>query len=85
MISIRQNNFGLDYRQPSVRKYLPTRVVVVVKWSVCLSSSQTIRVRKSLKATTVFLKKMCLKRTKINKNEAGVDPFFKNYLPTTSS
>ena len=54
--------------------------VVVVKWSACSPSTlrlrSTIRVRIPL-TTIVFLLNLCLKRTKINKIEAGVGPFFK--------
>ena len=49
--------------------------VAVVKWSACSPSTPTIRVRIPL-TPTVFLYKLCLKRTKINKKEAGVGPFF---------
>ena len=44
--------------------------VVVVKWSACSPSLPTIRVRIPLKPT-IFSVKLCLKRTKINKKEAG--------------
>ena len=40
--------------------------VVVVKWSACLPSIPTIRVRIPLKPK-VFLENLCLKGTKINK------------------
>ena len=44
--------------------------MVVVKWSVCSPSTPSIRVRISLKPTVLSVK-LCLKRTKINKKEAG--------------
>ena len=50
--------------------------VVVVKWSACLPSSPTIRVRIPLKSI-IFLEKLLLKRTKINKKESGVGPILK--------
>ena len=49
----------------------------VVKWSACLPSTPTIRVRIPLKPK-VFSIILCLKRTKINKKEAGVGPLFNN-------
>ena len=44
--------------------------MVVVKWSVCSPSTPSIRVRIPLKPTVLSVK-LCLKRTKINKKEAG--------------
>ena len=56
------------------------RIVVVVKWSACSPSTPKIRVCIPLKPT-VFSVILCLKRTKINKKEAGVGPpFKKKYL-----
>ena len=49
-------------------------VVVVVKWSACSPSTPTIRVQIPLKHT-VFSAQFVVKRTKINKKEAGVGPF----------
>ena len=45
----------------------------VVKWSACLPSASTIRVRIPLR-TRVFFFKMLLKRTKINKKDHGFGP-----------
>ena len=53
--------------------------VVVVKWSACLPSTPTIRVRIPLKPT-VFSVILCLKRTKINKKRPGLAHFFKKTL-----
>ena len=63
--------------------YLPPysvlfRIVVVVKWSACSPSTPKIRVCIPLKPT-VFSVILCLKRTKINKKEAGVGPLLKNF------
>ena len=46
--------------------------VVVVKWSACSPSTLTIRVWILLKPTVCFLKNLCLKRTKINKERPGL-------------
>ena len=52
----------------------------MVKWSACSPSTPTIRVPIPL-MPTVFLYKLCLKRMKINKKEAGVAHFLKkNYI-----
>ena len=53
--------------------------VVGVKWSACLPSTPTIRVRIPLKPN-IFSIILCLKRTKINQKEAGVGPLSKKTL-----
>ena len=53
-------------RLKQIDKLCESRAVVVVKWSACLPSTLTIRVRIPPKPT-VFSVKLCLKKTKINK------------------
>ena len=72
-----QSNFSIlkfsDQRTSTIaieEKYT-NRVVMVVKQSACSPSTPTIRVRIMLQST-IFSVKLWLKRTKINKKEAGL-------------
>ena len=66
--------FGRTLRQKNYQYYNGHWDVVVVKWSACSPSTLTIRVQIPLKHT-VFSAQFVVKRTKINKKEAGVGPF----------
>ena len=75
-------NYSLGAQLPS--NITRPWAVVVVMWSASSPSSPTIRVRILLKPK-FFSMILCLKRTKINKKEAGVGPIKKTFLGRNSA